>query len=318
MSHSAAKPLRLTLAGLAVVAAAGWTVPSLAFRMIQNNTTGRITAGSAVSCNAVGGFLHWTQSFIAWRHNPAGQGSGKAAALQSAMATWTNVANADHTLSYAGTTNAGFATDGINTVLWSSGNGCTGTCLALTALVVEAGQVIVESDITFNSSVTWTTNGNPHDTQAVATHELGHALGIHHTEITTTPRPTMFASYNGADGRSLELDDVSALQCAQSRFPFSGGANLPAPSVLDVAPDFCLGWATMTWTSVPGATSYELERTSSTFGFSSIVFQGPGLSFYENGGTGTKTYRVRACDASACSAYWRDGDQGVGYYLPCQ
>ena len=193
-------------------------MPSHAFRMIQNTTIGRVSAGAAVSCSAVGGFAHWGIRSISWFHNTAGQGSGKAAALQAAMASWTNVTSADHVLTYAGTTTAGFVTDARNTMLWSTGNGCTGNCLALTALVLAAGQVIVETDITFNASFSWRTDGSDVDTQAVATHELGHTLGIHHTELTSTPRPTMFASYFGTGGRSLETDDRSALQCAESRF----------------------------------------------------------------------------------------------------
>jgi hypothetical protein len=193
--------------------------PSWAFRMIQNTTVGRVSSGYAVACNASGGFTHWTTANIPWYHNTSGQGSGKATAIQNSLASWTNVTNADHNLSYAGTTSAGFVTDGLNTMIWARGNGCTGSCLAITALVLTSGQVIVESDISFNSRYTWNTNGSNYDTQAVATHELGHALGIHHTELTSTPRPTMYASYFGTDGRTLEADDNSALQCAESRYP---------------------------------------------------------------------------------------------------
>ena len=186
--------------------------------MIQNTTVGRVSAGAAVTCSATGGFAHWNIRSISWFHNTANQGSGKAAALQAAMASWTNVTSADHVLTYAGTTTAGFSTDGRNTLLWASGNGCTGSCLALTALVLQSGQVIVETDITFNNSVTWATSGGDFDTQAVAAHELGHTLGIHHTNLTSTPRPTMYATYFGTGGRSLESDDQQALQCAESRY----------------------------------------------------------------------------------------------------
>lgn len=193
--------------------------PSWAFRMIQNTSVGRVSAGAAVSCNASGGFTHWTNANIPWYHNTSGQGALKATAIQDSLAAWTNVASAKHNLSYAGTTSAGFVTDGLNTMVWARGNGCTGTCLAITALVLTSGQVIVETDISFNSRYTWNTNGSNYDTQAVATHELGHALGIHHTELTSTPRPTMYASYFGTDGRTLEADDNAALQCAESHYP---------------------------------------------------------------------------------------------------
>jgi hypothetical protein len=213
MNRSARFACAFAVAAIIVSAA-----PSHAFRMIQNTGVGRFSAGAAVTCTNSVGFTHWNIRSLNWFHNTANQGSGKATALQNAMNSWTNVANANHVLTYAGTSSSGFSTNGQNTLLWASGNGCTGNCLAITALVLQSGQVIVESDISFNNNVTWTTNGANFDTEAVAAHELGHALGIHHTNLTSTPRPTMYASYFGSGGRSLHSDDIQALQCAESRY----------------------------------------------------------------------------------------------------
>ena len=209
---------RIAACALAAAGMVALAMPAHAYRMIQNTSVGRVSAGGAVACNAAGGFAHWNIRNIDWRLNTSGQGSNKATALQNAMAAWTNVSSADHVLNYAGTTTAGFTTDGINTVLWARGNGCNGSCLAITALVLQAGQVIVETDISFSSRYTWNINGSDYDTQATATHEFGHALGIHHTELTSTPRPTMYAAYFGTTGQTLESDDQQALQCAESRY----------------------------------------------------------------------------------------------------
>jgi len=209
-----------------------------AFRMIQNTSTGRTSNGTPVTCSATGGFVHWSHSQITVMLNPANQGGepGVPLALQHAMASWTAVTPANFQLNYGGTTSAGFVTDGINTVGFGTTSGCTGGCLALTALVLGPGQVIQEADVSFNDAVNWNTNGSDYDVEAIAAHELGHCLGIHHTEITKPRnRPTMYASYFGIGGRTLESDDRDALNCSYSRYPAAsmiadeGDGGSPAP-----------------------------------------------------------------------------------------
>jgi matrixin len=299
------------------VAAVGLLVsaaPSQAYRMIQNTSTGRVTSGYLVTCNDPGGFTHWTTMTTNWFHNTAGQGAGKGAALQAAMATWTNVSSANHTLNYVGTTSAGWATDGQNTLLWGGVNDCT-SCLALTALVLQSGQVIVESDVIFNSSYTWNTNGADYDTQAVATHELGHSLGIHHTEITSTPRPTMYAYYFGVDGRTLDSDDQQALQCSQTVYGGGGGGVPPVP-ILSNEPEYCRGMASLNWSSSSGATFYEVQKaSSSSFSSPTLIYSGPDTTLFHDGGNGTRYYRVRACNSNGCSGY--SNFVVVKYYSPC-
>lgn len=201
------------------------TGPLLGFRMIQNFATGRVTAGNLVQCNDANGFVHWDDHAIGWFRNTANQGNNQAAPIVAALNTWSTVAGTDYNLTLLGTTNQGFVTDGVNTILWANGNGCTGGCLALTALVLEAGQRIVETDITFDNADAWNSNGADFDVQAVLTHELGHSLGFHHTEIGALPRPTMFATYFGVDGRTLEADDRGALTCTLTEYPERPGTT---------------------------------------------------------------------------------------------
>lgn len=216
MNRSGISALALLAASLLASAA-----PSHAYRLLQNTNTGRVIASFQVYCNDPGGFTHWNGRNFNWYHNDtSGQGGGKGAALTSAMASWTNVSGASHVLNYSGTTGAGWATDGQNTIVWTTGNGCTTNCLALTALVLQSGQVIVESDIMFNNTYPWNTNGSAYDVQSLATHELGHSLGIAHTELTSSPEPSMTQNNSGNTAwRTLEADDVSALQCSESRYP---------------------------------------------------------------------------------------------------
>jgi flagellar hook capping protein FlgD/matrixin len=202
-----------------------------AFRMIQTSTIGRTSFGGSVSCSDPGGFAHRPVAAVSWLYSTSNQGGepGVATALRNAMSSWSAVPNGGYTLSLAGTTNAGFVTDGLNVIHWATGEGCSGGCVALTALVLQAGQAIVESDITFNNAFDWNTDGRDYDVEAIAAHELGHSLGIYHTDknFGGSKRPTMYASYFGVQGRSLESDDKSALQCSAGRYP-PPGSNLLA------------------------------------------------------------------------------------------
>jgi hypothetical protein len=311
--------LRLFAVGGVLAAGLVWSTPSEAFRMITSTSTGRVTAGNSATCNALGGFTHWNIADIDWYQKTGGQSSGKGNAIRAAIDTWTAVPNAEHTLVYRGTTSAGWSTDGQNTVMWATGNGCTGTCLALTALVLQGGQVIVESDITFNANHTWMVDGTTYDTQAVMTHELGHSLGIHHTDVVAASSPTMRATYFGSGARSLEPDDIAALQCSQNRYPVTSatGGGIPlAPANLDVAPQSCYGWNINTWTVSTGATYYELYRSSSSsFSSQSLEYSGPDTN-RSVGVSGTTYFRVRACNANGCSGY-RNGDQAATFYQGC-
>src|SRR5688500_3943957 len=140
MKSTTSRTLGVALALLATIGAG----QAQAYRMIQNTNPGRTSSGYLVACDDPGGFTHWSTSAIAWRHNPSLQGgkAGVALALQRAMASWTAVAGASHALIPAGTSTAGFVTDGVNVLRWATGEGCSNSCLALTALVLESGQVI--------------------------------------------------------------------------------------------------------------------------------------------------------------------------------
>lgn len=280
-------------------------LPAEAFRMIQPFGNGRWTAGDAVACNDPGGFAHWTNLEVGWRLNQANQGAGMVTPTRNAVETWNDVTQSGYVLDYEGTTNAGWATDGINTILWANGNGCTGNCIGLTALVIQNGDEIIESDVTMNNNVTWTTNGAQYDGETVILHELGHALGIHHSDV-ANPRPVMAGTGYSGSVRSLTNDDREALRCSYDEYHPCTGAPPRPQYITGPNHDLCQGEVEVYQTPhVPGAESYRWEIVGQSWTRTTNSNEVSISGWYFN--PGTYTLRVRAQNPCGNSA-WRQAN----------
>lgn len=188
----------------------------------------------------------WANNFATYRVNPnfppgpAGTDEEVIQAIQSAARAWRNQGETNFFFAYQGTTavNTVNTQDGINTLFWAPTNPGGGPALATTFYSPVAPLDFIGFDVVFwgendNGPITWNGVGdaesNERDLAAVATHELGHCLGLSHSAESDA---TMWAFYGGIDIRTLHPDDVAGVQFLY------GGTTMPntLPQIDDVDP----------------------------------------------------------------------------------
>lgn len=159
-------------------------------------------------------------------------------AIQSAAAEWNTDGGADFTLVYQGqTASDAVAPDGNNVIHYKheDGNGP----LAVT-FWWESGGVTTDFDIRFydragSYDFVWaqTPNATQFDIQSTATHELGHALGLGHSNVIGSTMAAVQAPGFIA-GRNLSADDQAGIQAIY------GPAPAPGLSIVSISPSH--GW----------------------------------------------------------------------------
>jgi len=144
--------------------------------------------------------LRWQASPIRWYVSTLGSTETTPATLQAAAArafdTWQNVPTASVAFTFAGFTSAvPFDEDGLSVLGFSEEPDMDRVLAATTFVIDEITGDLVESDIFFNTIFPWSTAdagvSGRFDLQSVATHEIGHFIGLGHSALGETElRPT--------------------------------------------------------------------------------------------------------------------------------
>lgn len=138
-------------------------------------------------------------------------------AIRAGYDSWQNVSCAYYTYTYLGLVNLPFGDkqDYVNTNAYPSSwpSNMPGNALGVTQTYFDPyGGKIIDADTLYNPGVQWSTTGGyySHDVQSVATHEIGHQLGLDHSQYQDA---TMFYATGMGDTspRSLSSDDIEGI-----------------------------------------------------------------------------------------------------------
>lgn len=179
-----------------------------------------------------GATVRWPHQPIHWfyNHNGFTQGDQNTilSVFQAAFQKWEQAGGCTGIkFQYSGTTTRTWnSQDQRNVLIWNNGipSSVHPTALALTVPLYSNDGVYLDSDIIFNAQYQWSLQptGQQFDVLGTSTHEIGHFIGLDHTNVTgATMYPT--AQPGLCPCRTLKQDDISGV-C--TLYP---GSNTTAP-----------------------------------------------------------------------------------------
>ena len=209
----------------------------------------------------------------------------------------------------------------------------SGNILAFAYLPPPANGGTSAGDIFFNTSQSWQINGTTYDLMTVAIHELGHALGMDHSQISTA---VMSPTYTGSK-QVLTTDDVSGIRSIYGARPFDpfnpSGSNQRASQALDIssyiggngqltlaglglAPPLTIGAGEIDWykITVPATTTGTMVVQMQSAGLSLLS---PSLAVYNAAGTTLLGQQVSTAMGTTVTVSIGNVSPGQVYEIRC-
>jgi hypothetical protein len=255
----------------------------------------------------------WGTSQVPYYVNPRNNhvpDANTVTAIRNAASAWTAQSSANIQFVYAGTTNgSSFTVNTKNEVFFRSDSTSPA---GETYWWTDAGGRLIDADTAFNQGrYAFSADGLPCagalDIQNLATHELGHALGLLHSGASdATMYPTMSA-WCDTSWRSLSSDDIAAVQAAYPGGPTPTAPSAPASLMASRNPANATAGLLLSWTDKSSNESgFTIERSGDGVSFGQIAQLGVNsVSFTDTGLTAGVLYyyRVLAFNAAGSSPY---------------
>jgi len=201
----------------------GWLVERVDFIHYANGVTKPAKPSKEPVCYKLMG-VKWLDTPVNYVINPNYPGMNDndiTTAISASAETWDAVTEATNLFgSYAVDNSAQFLTktDGKNALVFGDYPN-DGVIAVARVWYTRVGKTkkIVEFDIEFDTDFTWgdaTVDPSKMDLQNIATHELGHAIGLSDIYTTACSEVTMYgySSEGDTEKRSLEQPDITGLQ----------------------------------------------------------------------------------------------------------